>query len=200
MSLDQETIARNRRTKDSISFSLFRLLLKKEYPDVSITEICEMSKVSRTTFYRYYRDKRDILVDFTNERFEEFFENISKKYKEVALKHIFFEIMSIVYNYRLQIIKLIESGLQDLLLDQFTHYFRYLFRQTSLKTDVLELSYINSPHFVYGAAFFAGGVYSTVLRWAERNMEETPEKLTQDLIDVFEAISGMDQNKPIIFY
>lgn len=199
MTKSQEMANINKRTKDDISFSFFRLLFKRSYHDISITEICELSKVSRTTFYRYFRDKEDILIVFIDDRFEEFFRNLLNNYKQISLRDVIFEIMSIVYRYRLQIIKLIDAGKQQILHDQFLYYFRYLFRQAQNHTEQPEITNISSPEFIYSTSFYAGAIYSTVLTWAEHNMEGTPEEITRSLIDVFERVSDMNAFKPFIF-
>ena len=188
---------RNRKTKHLISFSLFRLLLKKPYHEVSIIEICAIAGVSRTTFYRHFQDKLDIILEFTDEKFEEFYDYIGKAYKTINIKDLIFEIFNIVYRYRLQVVKLMEADLQNLLLNQLVYYFRYLFRQSHFKSESVNLADINSPHFVYGASLCAGAMYSCILRWAESNMEETPESLTKCILELIELISGLSDGRDI---
>ena len=189
---------RNKKTKYLISFSLFRLLLKKSFHEISITEICDVAGVSRTTFYRHFQDKLDIIIEFTDERFEEFYDRVAHNYKTMNARSMILEILKIVFNYRLQILKLIEADLQNLLLNQLVYYFRYLFRQSHFKNDNIDLDNINSPHFVYGAAFCAGAIYSCILRWAEHNMDETPENLTNHILELLDLLSDFNSGKEVL--
>ena len=64
------------KTKGLISLALYSLLLRKNYEDISVKEICERAGVSRMSFYRYYNKKDDIFVDYCDARFEEFYEGV----------------------------------------------------------------------------------------------------------------------------
>lgn len=52
------------RTQQQIEQSLFSLLLKKSYAEISIAEITRKADVSRTSFYRNYENKDSVLVQF----------------------------------------------------------------------------------------------------------------------------------------
>ena len=52
------------RTQQQIEKTLFSLLQKKPYIDISITEITRKAEVSRTSFYRNYENKDAVLVQF----------------------------------------------------------------------------------------------------------------------------------------
>ena len=51
------------KTQMALKGGLFKLLKKKPFMKLSINEICEASFVHRTTFYRHYTDKYDLLID-----------------------------------------------------------------------------------------------------------------------------------------
>ena len=46
---------------DYITNSLFELMKKKPYADISITEITDKAKVNRVSFYRNFISKEDII-------------------------------------------------------------------------------------------------------------------------------------------
>ena len=43
--------------------TLFTLLAKKNYHDITINEICDVAKKAKMTFYRYYKDKEHLLAE-----------------------------------------------------------------------------------------------------------------------------------------
>lgn len=56
-----------RLTRESIQNALIILMGKKEYSEISVTEIVKKAGVSRTAYYRNYSSKDDVLEHFLNE-------------------------------------------------------------------------------------------------------------------------------------
>lgn len=50
-----------KRTLESFSKTMFTLLSKKSFENISVNEICEVSNFPRATFYNYFDDKYDLL-------------------------------------------------------------------------------------------------------------------------------------------
>lgn len=50
-----------KRTLESFSKTMFTLLSKKPFENISVNEICEVSNFPRATFYNYFDDKYDLL-------------------------------------------------------------------------------------------------------------------------------------------
>ncbi len=50
-----------------ITDALLLLMRKKDYKDISITEICEKAGVTRMSFYRNFESKEDILKKWTTD-------------------------------------------------------------------------------------------------------------------------------------
>jgi AcrR family transcriptional regulator len=58
---------RVRRTKKLLWEALVDLTEERGYKNFTVKELCERAMVNRATFYRYYEDKRDLLVRRTAE-------------------------------------------------------------------------------------------------------------------------------------
>ena len=54
------------KTKKALSSSLYQLLEKRSFESLSVNEICESGMVHRTTFYKHFYDKYDLLVYLFN--------------------------------------------------------------------------------------------------------------------------------------
>ena len=71
------------KTKKEFEKALLRLLLKRNYHDISINEICSLAGKTKMTFYRYYKDKADLLasasINLINEEYNEAYRKILKK-------------------------------------------------------------------------------------------------------------------------
>lgn len=56
-------------TRQALTRNMFRLLKARRFNDFTIEELCQMSNISRRTFYRYYSDKYELLRDVYLEYF-----------------------------------------------------------------------------------------------------------------------------------
>ena len=121
-------------TKSLISLALYALMLKMDYDSITVKDICERAGVSRMSFYRYFSKKDDIFIDFCDERFEEFYSDITKKKinnaPEFTLAMFYF-----IKKYHRQIKVLKMAHREFLLLDQLNNYAKYIL--SNLKTEYL---------------------------------------------------------------
>ena len=73
MPITQSIIERNQEInkilKESITQAFFQLLNVMDYEDITISQICKKAGVSRTGFYRNYRDKTQIIDGYTYDFF-----------------------------------------------------------------------------------------------------------------------------------
>jgi AcrR family transcriptional regulator len=65
------------RTKSAIKKSLLELIKEKNYPDITVQEITERANVGRSTLYRHYQSKADVLIDFHKDMFEHLLKGLS---------------------------------------------------------------------------------------------------------------------------
>ena len=66
------------KTREIIANSLYQLMTQYYFEDITVNMICTEAGVGRTTFYRFFRDKYDVLVIF----FEINYQEISRKYPD----------------------------------------------------------------------------------------------------------------------
>ena len=55
-------------TKECIVTALLRLMEVKSYPSITITDITNLAGVSRMAYYRNYKTKDDILINYLLEQ------------------------------------------------------------------------------------------------------------------------------------
>jgi AcrR family transcriptional regulator len=58
---------RVRRTRKMIQEALLELTVEKGYPNITVQDIADRAMVNRSTFYRHYLDKDDLLVKYMDE-------------------------------------------------------------------------------------------------------------------------------------
>lgn len=62
---------RTRYTRQIIKDTFLKLLNEKQFPKITVTEICKLADINRGTFYLHYYDTSDVLDDILNEILKE---------------------------------------------------------------------------------------------------------------------------------
>lgn len=170
------------KVKDLISISLYYLMIQKDYRDISVTDICEKANMSRTTFYRHYQNKEDILIEYCDDRFEEFFTKCVFSSSPTSEEFIL-AMFAYFKKYSRQLFILKKAGQQELLVDQFNSYIRYIISKNKG---------LNSPFKAtnkVSISFLSGGLFNVLMDWVENGLKESPEEMTKDFMKLFERES-----------
>ena len=165
-------------TKDLISLSLYTLLLRKEYDDISITDICKKARISRMTFYRYYDRKDDIFINYCDEKFEEFFQEM-QKISNLDSNDFFLLLFIFFKKYYRQLIILRKAHKQMILLKQFNSYASYILNRMKSTSGCFNFS--NKVTVSY----LAGGLLNVLMEWVSNGLKESPEFMRDSLITIF---------------
>ncbi|MEV1175394.1 TetR family transcriptional regulator [Nonomuraea sp. NPDC049784] len=76
--------ARNQqRARDEIVAAAYDLFTERDYADVTVADIADRAEVGRTTFFRYFGDKQEVV--FAGE--EEWLDNVARRHRELRLDH-----------------------------------------------------------------------------------------------------------------
>lgn len=165
------------KTKDLISLGLYSLMLKHPYDEISVKDICLKAGVSRMSFYRYYNKKDDIFVDYCDERFEDFYTEMSNS-PNLDLRVFTLEMFRYIKKYQRQINVLISAKKEFLFLDQLNSYARYII--SNLNSPYLK-EQKNNPVFAF---FMAGGLFNVIMFWIQNDMKPTPEQMNDLLYQI----------------
>lgn len=172
---------KNITSKDLITLALYELILrKKDYESISVMDICEKAGISRMTFYRHYNNKNDVFIDYSDERFAEFFDEI-KKEKNIDLEKLIYSLFVFCQKYKRQIYILSKSKQEQLILSQFENYIRYLIATNKQYKETLKDNPLLPP-------FAAGALFYVLVFWLNRKEEITPERMTSYVHDIVNAL------------
>lgn len=168
---------RNLSTKDLISLSLYILIQKTDYSDITVQDICDKAHVSRMSFYRYFNNKDDIFIGYCDEKFEEFFKSFIKK-DNPTLEFLAFSIFDFFKKYERQLKILKKANKQQLLIDRFNSYANYLF--ANIKSENFYFNK-NNPTLV---PFLTGGLFNVLMSWIDHDLKPSPRDMSYYLIRV----------------
>lgn len=164
-------------TKKHISLALYALLLRKQYDEISVSDICRKANISRVTFYHYYDTKDDIIIQFSDEKFAEFFDNFTKL-EYSTFENLIVEIFRFMGQNARQLTILRYAKKEEILLEQFYSYGRYIF-SNSLTSQILK-----KKDNEYLIPFLVGGLFQVVMRWLDEGMKTPPEDIAKNVLEI----------------
>ena len=170
-------IKNNKRYKissEKIETTFLTLILNHKYEDISISQICELANINRSTFYAHYDDINDLIIQIeskfakgmasifnfglrqTHEAFIEMFTFVKEN------KFFYKAFLSIPYQ------TLAETNTKSNVLSTLKE------NKVSVAKDEIEL--------FYRASFFGAGIKELCRIWLERDCKESPEQMARLLL------------------
>jgi AcrR family transcriptional regulator len=147
--------------RECITEALLRLMKKKPFTQITVSEITLLAGVARVSFYRNYESKEDILVQKLNEAAVAWFEIISEDANEDIVLGLFRhslemkEMAQLVYQHNLS--HLLFKNIHDCVGPK--------------STDTVEEAYQN--------AYLAGSMFGVLDEWIRRGMNTSPEEMSE---------------------
>lgn len=141
------------------------LMQKKNFAEITIGEIVEKAGINRSTYYRHFNKKEDVIVYFLD--------NISKKILEwnntqkPDFKAHIINVYNHYYKHKTQMLTIYKNGLSILFLDILKKYLR------------IETEQIKKTSEQYDIAFHIGGTFNHFMLWFSREMADSPETMAQ---------------------
>lgn len=157
----------NLMVRESITEALLRLMKKKDFVNITISELTKLAGVGRVSFYRNYETKEDVLKQYMAQISSEWW---SKNHSEnpTTLWKMTFEIFELL---KPTVLLLRNAHLDSLLYD-------FIKEGTKLEDAP-------TTKEGYQRAMFAGIAFGLYNHWLDNGMKETSEELTA----MFQAIS-----------
>lgn len=161
------------RSKAIFERTLFDLLKSKDMDQITVTEICKTCHTSRKTFYKYFRDKYDLLTwtledifakSFENETFLKL-ENATNYYQSVKNNSQFWRKELFENNFDLVLHYSVELGIKK---------YRALFEPYKLTSKQMYALKV----YIYGNIFM-------LREWVESNFKESTSEIAQNAIYSF---------------
>lgn len=150
--------------KNCITQSLLLLLRKKSLDEISVKEIVEKAGVNRSTYYRHFVSKHEIIRHFFADILDEYLLELPE---EIDVEAYFTGMFRRFLNYKDILILLERLSLSYLLLEELNDRIRPLFGN---QMDAVENLYCH---------YHLGGVFNSFRLWVHENMQTSPEILAR---------------------
>lgn len=147
-----------------------QLMEKTNFSDISITDITKKAGVSRMAYYRNYRSKEDIIIQYLNALFQEYLEEF-RSCGQVDVYQFAYRYFAYFRKHEVLIKNLLRYNLSNLLLERFDTYLHSIF------AGLMQHS-ITSPELkAYEVHFLAGGLYKILIEWVQNDMAQSDEEM-----------------------
>lgn len=145
--------------KTDLAESLLRLLAVKPFAEITVREIADGAGVDRSTYYRHFTSREDVLEDYLDGLVERYIAQVDRTADRTGS---LCELFTFFGGYRRELLLLYDNGLANLLL-------RALNRRISAVVQI----------DCYRMAYHLGGLFSVFLLWFDRRMAEPPEEMAR---------------------
>ena len=155
---------RRKETKDKISKVFMNLLQTKEISKISITDICKLAKINRSTFYVNYLD----IYDLANKIGEDLEQELALVYKEERETN---------HNSN-DFLKLFKHIKENQIF--YKTYFKLNMDQNFIIKEYdyhLSQKIYNDKYIEYHMEFFKAGLNAIIKKWLNNGCKESPEEL-----------------------
>lgn len=166
--------------------ALLELMKEKPYDKITIKEIAKKADLDRSTFYRNFNSKEDVLNLYLSHLAEEYINRL-EKVDEIDMSKVSRTFLEF-WNENIDFIRsLRKNGLSGFLLEAFNMYLPHVHRVIG---DRLPHT-INEENLEFALAFNAGGMWNILMKWIDEDFVHS----YTDLVKAFDDISYFNFKK-----
>lgn len=177
---------RTRRTRKLLREALMNLLKTNEIESISVSDICDLAMVHRTTFYKHYKDKYDLL----QRGMAQIYDDIAKQLPSVADIALSNEVIPLYLEKTLNHIAenrafytAMLCGKSIVFQQWMGDYFAEVVRERFFY-DSVNLNLVNIP-ITLTAHFIAGSFVHAINWWLEEGTLVSIGEMTTYLLDLY---------------
>ncbi|MGM5693282.1 TetR/AcrR family transcriptional regulator [Streptococcus suis] len=146
-----------------ITQALIDLLKKQDFDSISVSQLTLHAQVGRASFYRHFKDTRQVLQIYVDHLTNEIHARADKIPEEERMLLL----LSHYDDHRDFYLALYQAGLSELL-------------RISIQST-LQLDKQTDNHLAYLIAWYAGATFGWIDEWIKRGMIETPQEMVDHL-------------------
>lgn len=175
--MQEKTDIRIQRTRDSILAAMIGLLKRKNFDQISVTDICKEAQISRSGFYLHYLDKYDLVEKYQREYAKKALSLImAKKEKQWSKKELFCRLVALLHqDGELLSLLLSSRGSSDIQLQLKTVLREYA--EENLLPRIVTVKAESAADKRYLTAFLTNALFGLIQEWVDSGKKESPAEL-----------------------
>ena len=166
---------KKKKSQQKIEKIFIELLQKKEIQDISVSDICKLAKLNRSTFYANYIDIYDLADKLKKDLSQEVINIYSSERKEKNHSYNFLKLFQHIKDNQLFYNTFFKLN-YDNDYKQFEDFINY---------DIFKQLYNDETELDYHITFFMSGLNSIIKKWLKNGCIESPEQINKILIDEY---------------
>ena len=140
------------------------LMQENPYDKITIKEIAKKADLDRSTFYRNFSSKEDVLNLYLSHLAEEYISRL-KKVEDIDMSKVSKALLEFLNENIDFICSLRKNGLSGFLLEAFNMYLPHVHRMTAGKFQHT----ISEENLEFALAFNAGGMWNILMKWIDED-------------------------------
>lgn len=164
-------ISNNKRKKEScekIEKTFVVLLQTKDIKEISVSDICKIAKINRSTFYANYIDIYDLVDKVRIRIINDFMEVYKEEFNSKTHSYNFLKLFNHIKDNQLF----------------YKTYFKLEFDLTNpffykIDEDEILKHFEKTTNNDYHIEFFKAGITAIIKKWLNNNCEESPEEINE---------------------
>ncbi|HME91452.1 MAG TPA: TetR/AcrR family transcriptional regulator [Myxococcaceae bacterium] len=162
-------------TREALGDALVELIQEKPFKGITVQDVLDRARISRSTFYLHYRDKNDLFLSDVEEFFESIATMLSRRGDQLDRVAPVRELFAHLAEMRRFHAALVASGkMHDVLALAQGHFARGIEQRL---TELARAREITSERRTAIAQVLAGGLLSLLSWWIDRGKRASPEQM-----------------------
>ena len=171
-------IVSNKKRKSSvekIEKTFLQLIQKKNIEDISVSTICEIANLNRSTFYSNYIDIYDLADKLKDNLYKEVVNIYSSERKEKKHSYNFLKLFQHIKDNQLFYNTFFKLNYDN----DYKHF------EDFINYDIFKQLYNDELELDYHITFFMSGLNSIIKKWLKNGCKESIEQINKILIDEY---------------
>jgi len=172
----------DRRTKYTlkmIRIAMFELLERKSIDSITVTDICREADINRGTFYKYYRDVRD-LFDQIEQKFTEDLRPLFHDTENQDLEKVVRQSLTIISENQ-DLVRFVQKG--DTTSRLVKNILSFI-KPYSIETIQKSQKEISQNELEYLLEYTLGGITNMIVKWIDEDMAMPIDKLQSMIMNL----------------
>lgn len=166
---------KKKKSQQKIEKVFLQLLQKREIQSISVSDICKLAKLNRSTFYANYLDIYDLADKLKDNLAQEVVNIYSNERKEKNHSYDFLKLFKHIKDNQLFYNTFFKLN-YDNDYKQFEDFINY---------DIFKQLYSDEKELDYHITFFMNGLNSIIKKWLKNGCKESPEQINKILIEEY---------------
>lgn len=179
-------------TEDKILNAYGSLAAHKELSKITVSDICRLANIHRTTFYGHFEDVFAVQTKIEQRQLQIWSKGFFKNDGQWNMHEGILKLLMFYYNTQ-EIIRFHMRTDKN----SYWNSEQYLFEMD----DILRKKYMNrfnlktESEYNYHFVFFNIGIFGIIRQWVERGCKESPEEMTDIICHIMEGMTMKQENE-----